>query len=264
MNSGSSLVLKQIDVRRMPGIYAPFTVKELCGGINLIYGPNASGKTTTALTIQSILWPDSPVWRQGSFCGHFSLDGASWIVDFDAGPPRFQRDGVDVTSNPVIGPDNRDRYVLKLPDLLTADDPAFATAILLESAGGYDLQAAVTSLGYRDKVSRPGKELSELRKVAAAVRASRQEQTKLADQESKLSGLRHQLEMSRDFARRSAQLKLMLDMRKAEGTLHDAQEALKRYPAILERCSGDELQTLETLRSDHKAASERLTNAKRS
>lgn len=257
------LVLTRVEVRRTPGVVTPFVLGDLCAGINLVYGPNASGKTTTAQTIQSILWPGAPRWPHGSYRGHYQLDGAAWVVDFDAGALRCQRDGQDDPPAETLDPTVRDRYVLTLPQLLAADDPTFAATILRESAGGYDLPAAVADLGYRDRVSRPAKEISEVRRARTAVREARRAQDALVRQQDDLADLRVQWEAAAAASVRAGRLKAALDVCRAERRLREATEALERFPAALARCAGDEPDRLAALRSELRAASARLEQAER-
>ena len=50
--------LKRLAVRRMPGFEdRGFDLEDLSEGLNLIVGPNASGKTTICRAIRALLWP---------------------------------------------------------------------------------------------------------------------------------------------------------------------------------------------------------------
>ena len=53
-----ALFFTSIDIRRMPGFpEGDLEVDELCPGVNIIYGPNASGKTTLGKAIHRLLRP---------------------------------------------------------------------------------------------------------------------------------------------------------------------------------------------------------------
>ena len=52
--------LHKLSVLRMPGFEARgFDLEDLSGGLNVVIGPNASGKTTACRAIQGILWPET-------------------------------------------------------------------------------------------------------------------------------------------------------------------------------------------------------------
>ncbi len=154
MSGQPGLAFTRLDVRRSPGIQDQYVLNDLCPGINIIHGPNASGKSTTAQAIHALLWPDPPCWPRGALSGLLHLDGSEWFLDFDAGAKHCQQDGKDGSWPNIGGPETRDRYVLTLHTLLTADNESFAEAILRESVGGYDVDDAVRELGYRETPSR--------------------------------------------------------------------------------------------------------------
>ena len=51
-----ALFFTLIEIRRMPGFpKGGLEVDDLCPGVNIIYGPNASGKTTLSRAIHRLL-----------------------------------------------------------------------------------------------------------------------------------------------------------------------------------------------------------------
>ena len=54
-----SLHLKQLSLTQMPGIAPPFTI-DAEAGVNLILGPNESGKSSIARAVRLLLWPQEP------------------------------------------------------------------------------------------------------------------------------------------------------------------------------------------------------------
>ena len=108
MRIESPLHFSRVEVLRMPGFPSGFTLTDLCEGINIIYGPNASGKSTTARTIQSLLWPGIAPNR-AAFRGRLRLAGSDWLVEYDAGHCRVQRDGRDLDRLDIAPPETRAR-----------------------------------------------------------------------------------------------------------------------------------------------------------
>ncbi len=57
--------LRKVMVRQMPGVKEPFSVQPYSAHLNLLVGPNESGKTTLCRAIRAILWPgtetDEPI-----------------------------------------------------------------------------------------------------------------------------------------------------------------------------------------------------------
>ena len=54
MSPANSLRLDRLRILRTPGIAEPFAVEGLSPQVNLVHGPNASGKTSTARIIEAI------------------------------------------------------------------------------------------------------------------------------------------------------------------------------------------------------------------
>ena len=52
--------LRRLVVRRMPGFEDEgFPLNDLSGGLNVVLGPNGSGKTTACRAIRGLLWPET-------------------------------------------------------------------------------------------------------------------------------------------------------------------------------------------------------------
>ena len=82
----SELSFRKIEIRRMPGFPSGgFEVDGLCRGVNVIYGPNASGKTTLSRAIQKLLRPTDQPHEQRSIRASLELHGDSYTLDCDLG-----------------------------------------------------------------------------------------------------------------------------------------------------------------------------------
>jgi len=61
------LTFHKINIIRAPGFSPPgFSVEGLKPQINIIYGPNAAGKTTIARALSYLIWPDKMLDRNFS------------------------------------------------------------------------------------------------------------------------------------------------------------------------------------------------------
>lgn len=246
MTARPFLCLTNVCVRRAPGfVDGGFDVGELSAGVNLIYGPNASGKTTLSRAIRTLLWPD-PRERRVSLSGAFSLDGAKWLLDFDAGRMRVQRDGHEADLPRSVPAESQDRYTLALHDLLKDDNQAFADAIQRESSGGYDLRGAAELLW--PAVPRPRKLEQELRQAGSEHQSARKQQQELVERENALQELyrrRAQIERTRQHQQL---IERALRYSSSRANVEVAQRRRSSFPSELARFHENVPQRLGELR----------------
>jgi energy-coupling factor transporter ATP-binding protein EcfA2 len=266
----SRLLFRRLSVRRMPGIEHGFELRELARGINVVFGPNASGKSTTARAIESLLWPRGADARETWLSGEFELDGARWEADLDAGRARFLRDGITAAPPHAIPHEARDRYCLPLHDLLKVDDAEFARAIAVESAGGYDLAAAARRLAPRTTPSRVRREQEELRQAREKLRSARALQDRLQSDKAWLRENEARLSRRDALARRQEVLRLAEEYARLSLEVQRQREELEAFHPIVAHLNGDEADRitrfrrgLEEARDLARGAEERVASASR-
>jgi len=247
-----ALLVDEVDVIRAPGFdIGGFPVEDLSPGINIVHGPNASGKTTLARSMQWLLWPDEASDRS-SLSGQLSLNGESWRVDVDPGRVRYQRDGQDANGPNLPPADQRDRYHLALHDLLQQDtrNETFAKTIKRESAGGYDLEAAYEALDFSESASdRRLKVVSEAEQALEDWREAKAEVRDLREEQNRLSSLRRELEEAKDARERVNLLDQAIEYAEAKRELEAAQAKVDEFSDILSDLSGDEADDVEEIES---------------
>lgn len=244
-----ALIFERLFVQRMPGVTdGGFELKELAAGINIVHGPNASGKTTTARALESLLWPRAAAPARAVLGAHFHLDGREWGAEVDGRNAAYQRDGKDADP-PLLPPaEARDRYRLSLHELLSAENRGFADEIVRESAGGYDLARAAASLHIRTGASRRGREAEALTEARARLQAARAEEAALQQDERRLGELTAQLEAAQAAARRERLLEHAVDYAVAASAEAEASAAVAAFPRELALLRGDEADRLAGIR----------------
>lgn len=249
---GDPLLVEEIDVGRAPGFdTGEVSVDDLSPGINIVHGPNASGKTTLARAMQWLLWPED-VPDRTSLTGRLSLDGEAWRVAVDPGGASYRRNGRE-TNGPNLPPaDQRDRYHLALHDLLQQDtrNETFARTIERESAGGYDLAAAHEELGF--SASPSDRRLSEVGRVEQAMedwREANADVRGLRDEQHRLATLRGDLEEARNARERVERLDQAIEYAEARRDLDAARATVEEFPDVLADLAGDEADDVEDIES---------------
>ncbi|MBD3222844.1 hypothetical protein GF314_16575 [bacterium] len=226
--------LRELRVQRMPGVEAGFTVRGE-PGLNLVIGPNGSGKTTLVRAALGLLWPDrhppgfvEAVWDVGETAWHSERAGGATVA--------WQRAGVPASAPDLPPVSQAAAFHLGVLDLLKPDadedDHALSRAVRRQLAGGFDVQRLLETLTV---TGREG--LAERRRLDTAegeIRRRRQEQHDLADQESRLEGLRARRQAARDAGDRARALRTALALTEARDAAAIASTQLQeRWPACM-------------------------------
>jgi uncharacterized protein YhaN len=257
----SSLVFRRIRIDRLLGISDGFEIRDLASGVNIVYGPNASGKTTTARAFESLLWPRVAAPPGSVIDATAELAGDRWGIRLDSGRVDYQRNGLPADALPTAPPEGRDRYRLWLPDLLLADDADFARRILIESSGGFDLREAARVLEPKRPLHRQRKEQAEIRHARDQVRSAHAAEIALRAEAETFASKEARLSRRAELEKRQRDCSLVLELTEWRARVERSREALTALPSILSRLRGDEAETLEELRKRISDATGRRSSA---
>ncbi|MCY2932372.1 MAG: AAA family ATPase [Planctomycetota bacterium] len=194
--------IRSLAIRRMPGFEnAGFDLTGLSEGLNLIIGPNASGKTTTCHAIRGLLWPEELAGLSPVSLASEWVDGpTAWRLEVEGDKTACQRDGVPADRPPLPPPNLARCFTITVDNLFedTQTDEALAGNVAREMAGGYDLGALRSAAWMKLSAKHGRKERDELRDRTRAAEGIRARQQELLRQEQELAGLEEQARQSRE------------------------------------------------------------------
>lgn len=257
----SRLTFRRLRIGRFLAIDQGFEIDELATGVNIVFGPNASGKTTTARALEALVWPREAAPRGAIVDATAELGDDRWSIRIDSGYVEQQRNG-SPDSLPTAPAEGRDRYRLWLPDLLSQDDSDFARRILIESSGGYDLEAGGKALGARRPSMRAGEEQKRFRAAREKVNQARAEEAKLRQDAEALAGMEERLARRPALMARHRQIDLAIRYIEAEEQAAEARAVVDGFPGILARLSGDEAERIQALQKRLNEARQKQAEAR--
>jgi len=262
--SNKSLLFTDVSVLAALGIEQNegFSFKDLSTGVNLIYGPNGSGKSTTALVMQELLWPGNSGLTRPTVSGKFTIGTTVWSVRINAGHADLSSsEGTGTT--PGLGPaEYRSRYMLALHQLINEENTDFAKIIAAESQGGYDLEAAKISLGFKDKFRKDSKailqEKSACKKIEAAISIQRQ----IEGENRRLPELNDEYRKAKEAESKFLVLEQALAFKGVESKHRELKFEMQKFPEGVALLNGNERTRLDQLATEQTTAERSIDNAR--
>jgi energy-coupling factor transporter ATP-binding protein EcfA2 len=227
--------------------------KDFSGSINILYGPNGSGKTTASHALQTILWPgDSVDDRSPYLLGEFQVEQDTWKVNVSAGSALYTVNGHPTEAPPLLPPaGNRDRYRLALPDLLSDsdNDRDLAREIQKEINGGFDLKKAGDEAGFHFRS--PTNQLNKkVRDARTKIKERRNTIINPVEKERELDEVNKNLELAKKKSNEITKLNELLKFRESKNNFDTLDERYRQFDPLMERINGDELESIRELDAD--------------
>ena len=257
--------LRKLSIRRMPGFEEKgFELVGLSDELNVITGPNASGKTTACRAIQGLLWPEtlsgvSPV----SLVGEWAEDGETLSVELEGPNSTWQRNGLPSEMPPLPGPHVAGCFTVTIDDLFAGSktDTGLAERVAREMAGGYDLKAVRNIDAFKLPHTHGRKELRELENAKREVGLITTDQQALRAEEEELGKLEKQEKEARTAQARLTTLRDTRDLIDARAKISEAEHILGNFPKGMGLLHGDEALRFEQIRNDLDGAARELQAA---
>lgn len=240
--------LKALDIRMLPGLDSPLSVTFDPNAVNVITGPNASGKSSLIRAVRAVLYPD----QLDAFChivAEFEGRGTTLQCERRGTHVSWTRDGEPGTRPDLPGAESLGAYLISSEDLAALGNTEAHIAAELRTmlAGGYDLDALFTR-GPLAPRSRPQKLAGEFARITTEVADKEAEYARLDEELADLERLNAELAESADAA---------AGLRACEDALSLAENIARRsgiettqieeFHGGMDRLRGDELERVEQL-----------------
>ena len=242
--------LRRLQIERLPGITTRFELSDFAAGLNVVLGPNASGKSSICRAVRALLYGEDqqgPVDLEAEF---EDAEGTLKVV-FQGTKPRWYRDGQETERPPL--PDARliSCFTVQIDDLLSEGDTEdeIRARIAKILAGGYDVDAVRQLDRFHTRPQHAKKEASELREAERALREARAQHEELQAQEKRLDELRERKEEAAREAARIVSLDTALELLQHRLEAAAIDRELSEFSPDMERLTGEEAKRLAELRS---------------
>src|SRR5690554_4866451 len=258
-----ALTIRELSIYKMPGFPQGMKpLKNLAQHINVIAGPNASGKSSTARMIQDV------IWKQNMDSIHvnsrLSIQDKLWNINIDNGHYNSQSNGLDEPLPAMPAVDEAQRYSLALHELIKENDRNLAAEILRETIGGYDLQKAKQELEYKN--SKPNRGINQYKNFEAKrrnVEEIERKQTALQNEERKLTKLYEEYESAKKADQYKQIYLLLVDYLQAKREYDYLKNEQTSYPAQMSLLNGNEDSVLSKLEKDLETNNQEINNISR-
>ena len=241
------ILFKELSIRKIPGFprgMRPY--RHLSPQINIVVGPNASGKSSTARLIQQLIWRSDGKGSEAE--GYADIGDETWKIRMDAGNFRTQRNGQEDTLTGLPSPQAQDRYMLALHQLVGIDEKDLAHHIIRESIGGYNLDAAAQDLGYSLQIKPKNiKEYKDFEKSEQDLKDIQRQQEGLKKKEAQLQELYQQHDAAKEAMRLKDFYHRVIEYLQAIREKEQWQKQYDSYPGIMEQINGTEYTQLQDL-----------------
>lgn len=244
-----------MEVRTLDGLNGPLEARGFVPGVNVVVGPNASGKSSLVRALRAALYPDGEEGLVEVRLGLVGDDGSPLVAHRLADQVRWARAGREATRPPLPPREVLGAYVFELEDLTagrgdgprrsdTVDDH-IASRLQLELTGGVDLAAMRRRLPGPPNAGRAA--AGELRRAEQALAELRRERLRLGEQEARLGEDERRLEELNRRAARAGAVRTAHDLADAVAAAARAEARLRELPPELAELLRTDVDAVEEL-----------------
>ena len=246
------MILQRLNFGRAPGITESFTLENLSPYVNVVVGPNGSGKTSICRALAATLWPSKESPTRLEIETLWDEDGHTLHAECEGQRVTWDRDGVNIESPALPDGHLASCYRLGVRDLMqehSATDQEIARRIRVQMAGGYDVRRVIES-SFATKKNSGAKERRQISKAKANVGKVRSEFSALGNDEDRLVELEGQQRDARNAERELKKLDEAIELARLRKNIDGLDEDLAAFPEHLDVFTGDEIDDVEQQESD--------------
>ncbi|MEJ2668056.1 MAG: ATP-binding protein, partial [Deinococcales bacterium] len=240
--------LRSLRVRRLPGIDRDFELPDIAPGVNVVVGPNASGKSSVLRAVRALLYAEelkgAPVDIEGVF-----VDATGELrATRSGGAIAWSRNGRPAAAPALPAHHLLGCYTLRIEDLGGVDgtDAEIAHRVALELLGGYDLDQVRRDGPFRVKGS--GRSQAErLRRTEERLRDVLNGRDQLLSDQARIDGWQRELENATAAADQAAAHERALALLDVRREIRALETRLAELPTGMERLTGNEAERLDAL-----------------
>ena len=237
--------LTRLKIHALPGIEPGFEFQPSPTGVNIVTGPNASGKSSLVRALTHLLQPQKGDPPALSLEAEFHSGDASWQVQRNGNQVIWTRNRqtADRPALPAAG--QLGMYRLAMEHLLRDDqgDQEIAQNLLQTLHGGFDLGEPYIPLTTRFANA----EATALLQAQTTRREVERDYNDLRQQEEKLPDLDAEIAAAENAQRRCERLEQAIALYHAIRNHKDKAEKLKSFPREMDQLLGNEVERLEEL-----------------
>ncbi|MCY4672647.1 MAG: hypothetical protein OXD43_02580 [Bacteroidetes bacterium] len=231
-----SLFFKEVRIDRMYGLPFDLYLSGLSPHLNIVFGPNGSGKTTIANALNGLLLPSTG--RAVKLYGQANLGFSNQTLYLDVKGARARcRINARTVDRSELSQFLRPKsYHLSLQELLPEknDDNELAREIIKQANGGFDIVAAGKKLGFNlQKRYNKTSEAKEFEALSEKLQSVIQEQRSLQQQKNQRESLSKELHLSIEAGRHANLIEKIIQWRSADAEYKEARSKANAYPIVI-------------------------------
>jgi uncharacterized protein YhaN len=239
--------LDKISIKKLPGINKSFSIEKLCKGVNVIFGPNGSGKTSLCRLVKISLWEQnkktiedtdaSLVWNNNNSTFNTEIFNSVKWKSNDLNPlPNFPVDSA------------ADCFHISITEMFDSQnkpEDEIAKKIYIEMTGGCDFNSVKEK--YRVKSNALKKEAEQYENLLNSKKELEYSENILAEQQDSIEGLKTELLGAKSAVKKLAELSKVENYFNNEKQITNLSSQIKAYPKVLEKYTNDKLDILKEL-----------------